>query len=252
MKAWRPSLMFATVGIATVLVIFASLTAAGITLTNKLATASSPYLRQAAKQPVAWYPWGEEAFRLAKTLDRPILMDIGAIWCHWCHVMDTETYGNPEVARLINANFVAIKVDRDERPDIDARYQRAVQVLTGQGGWPLTVFMTPEGQVFYGGGTFLPDDQFGRSGFKRLLPAIADAYHHQKDRVTSLATQVSEALARVEAAALRQAPLSSRLVNEIAQAVEENFDPVQGGFGRVVLMESCRRSLWKTWRKRGS
>ena len=101
---------------------------------NKLATASSPYLREAATQPVAWYPWGEEPFRLAKAMDRPILLDIGAIWCHWCHVMDEETYSNPEVAALINTNFIAIKVDRDERPDIDTRYQRAVQALTGQGG----------------------------------------------------------------------------------------------------------------------
>lgn len=224
--------MFATVGIATVLTIFPSPTAAQVTTTNKLATASSPYLRQAAKQPVAWYPWGEEPFRLAKALDRPILMDIGAIWCHWCHVMDEETYGNPEVARLINTNFVAIKVDRDERPDIDARYQRAVRVLTGLGGWPLTVFMTPDGRVFYGGGTFLPDDRFGRPGFTRLLPAIADAYQHQKDRVASLAAQVSGTLAAVETAALRRATLSPRLVNEIAQAVVETFDPVQGGFGR--------------------
>jgi uncharacterized protein YyaL (SSP411 family) len=134
---------------------------AGQKLTNQLANASSPYLREAASQPVAWYPWGD--------------MDIGAIWCHWCHVMDHETYSNPEVAQLINNNFIAIRVDRDERPDIDAQYQQAVQAITNHGGWPLTVFMTPEGKVFYGGGTFFPDDRFGRPGFKRERPQGDDS-----------------------------------------------------------------------------
>ncbi|MBI2903073.1 MAG: DUF255 domain-containing protein [Candidatus Methylomirabilis oxyfera] len=145
--------------------------ASEVKLTNKLATAASPYLRDAARQPVAWYPWGEEPFRLAKKLNRPVLLDIGAIWCHWCHVMDEETYSNPEVARLINDNFIAIKVDRDERPDIDSRYQKAVHALTGAGGWSLTVFLNAGGQGFYGGGTFFPDDQYGRIDFN---PATQD------------------------------------------------------------------------------
>jgi len=205
--------------------------AAQVTLQNTLATASSPYLREAATQPIAWYPWGDEPFRLAKALDRPILMDIGAIWCHWCHVMDEQTYGNPDVVRLINTLFVAIKVDRDERPDIDIRYQKAVQALTGHGGWPLTVFMTPEGKVFYGGGTFLADDAYGRRGFKWLLPAMADAYHRQKEKAVSVGNEVSEALAAAEAAALRRAPLSSNVVKGIAEAEVGTFDPVHGGFG---------------------
>jgi hypothetical protein len=160
-----------------------------------LATATSPYLREAANQPVAWHPWGEEPFRLAKELDGPILLDIGAIWCHWCHVMDVETYGNPEVADLINTHFIAIKVDRDERLDIDARYQKAIQVLTGGGGWPLTVFMTPEGKVFHGGGTFFPDDRFGRPGFKTLLPRVATVYHQRKEAVLAAAEQLHDTLA---------------------------------------------------------
>jgi uncharacterized protein len=214
----------------------ASSPAAGgdVTLTNKLATAASPYLREAARQPVAWYPWGDEPFRLARKLDRPILLDLGAIWCHWCHVMDEQTYSNPEIARLINEHFVAIKVDRDERPDIDARYQQAVQALSGQGGWPLTVFLSPEGDVFYGGGTFLPDDQYGRPGFRRLLPVLADIYRRQRDKVKAVGAEVSQALAAAEAAAQRREPLSSGLVDSIVTASVQDFDAVNGGFGHGV------------------
>ncbi|HVG36832.1 MAG TPA: thioredoxin domain-containing protein, partial [Thermoplasmata archaeon] len=118
---------------------------------NRLSRESSTYLKGAAHQPVEWYPWGEDAFRRAKELDRPILLDIGATWCHWCHVIDRESYEDPNLASVINENFVAIKVDRDERPDIDARYQQAVGAIAGQGGWPLTAFLTPDGKVFYGG-----------------------------------------------------------------------------------------------------
>jgi uncharacterized protein YyaL (SSP411 family) len=118
---------------------------------NRLGEAASAYLQSAAHQPIHWYPWGDEAFSAARTQDRPVLLDIGAVWCHWCHVMDRESYDNRDTAALINELFVAVKVDRDERPDVDARYQRAVQLLTGQGGWPLTAFLTPDGEVFYGG-----------------------------------------------------------------------------------------------------
>ncbi|MGH7504198.1 MAG: thioredoxin domain-containing protein, partial [Longimicrobiales bacterium] len=111
----------------------------------------SPFLQHGATQPVNWLPWGDVAFERARALDRPILLDIGAVWCHWCHVMDRESYEDVETAALINERFVPVKVDRDERPDVDARYQRAVQLLTGQGGWPVTAFLTPEGEVFYGG-----------------------------------------------------------------------------------------------------
>jgi uncharacterized protein len=203
-----------------------------VKLTNKLATAASPYLREAAMQPVAWYPWGEEPFRLAKELDRPILLDIGAIWCHWCHVMDQETYSNVEVARLINQAFIAIKVDRDERPDIDIRYQRAVQAMSGSGGWPLTVFLTPEGEAFYGGGTFYPDDRFGRPGFKTVLPKVAEVYHRRKEAVLGAAKQLQEAVASLETEALRRADLSPSLVQAVAQALVSSFDAMHGGFGR--------------------
>ena len=207
---------------------------AGQKLTNQLAGASSPYLQEAASHPVAWYPWGEEAFRLAKELDRPILMDIGAIWCHWCHVMDHETYSNPEVAQLINNNFIAIRVDRDERPDIDARYQQAVQAITGHGGWPLTVFMTPEGKVFYGGGTFFPDDRFGRPGFKRLLPKLAELYRDRREMILTTADKLYKALSTHEAERLRKAPLSPQLVEAITQSMARFFDEEHGGFGPAM------------------
>ena len=136
---------------------------------NSLSKASSAYLRSAMHQPVQWHEWGEEAFALAQRENKPILLDIGAVWCHWCHVMDRESYDNPEIAQIINTLFVAVKVDRDERPDIDSRYQVAVQSISGQGGWPLTAFLTPDGKPFYGGTYFPPDEDYGRPSFRRVL-----------------------------------------------------------------------------------
>src|SRR5947199_190639 len=141
---------------------------------NRLSKETSTYLKGAAHQPVDWYPWGEEAFRRAKELDRPILLDIGATWCHWCHVIDRESYEDPDLAKTINDHFVAVKVDRDERPDIDARYQQAVGAIAGQGGWPLTGFLTPDGKVFYGGTYFPPKDSHGlRTIVTRTLTSMA-------------------------------------------------------------------------------
>ena len=128
---------------------------------NSLGNAASSYLRSARHQPVQWHPWGEEAFARAQAEDKPILLDIGAVWCHWCHVMDRESYENPEMAALINRLFIAVKVDRDERPDVDARYQAAVSAISGQGGWPLTAFLTPDGRPFFGGTYFPPSDRYG-------------------------------------------------------------------------------------------
>ncbi|HEV2429593.1 MAG TPA: thioredoxin domain-containing protein, partial [Thermoplasmata archaeon] len=136
---------------------------------HRLAQARSAYLRSAAEQSIDWHPWGEEPFQLARRLNRPVLLDVGAAWCHWCHVMDEGTYADGEVARLINAHFVAVKVDRDENPEVDRRYQREVGALTGEGGWPLTGFLTPEGEAFLGGTYFPPQDGMGRPGFRRVL-----------------------------------------------------------------------------------
>ena len=144
--------------------------------TNMLQGASSSYLRSAQHQPIHWHAWGVEAFARAQAEDKPVLLDIGAVWCHWCHVMDRESYEDPEIAAIINEHFVAVKVDRDERPDVDARYQSAVSAISGQGGWPLTAFLTPDGKPFFGG-TYIPrHNSFGRTGMDQVLLAMAQVW----------------------------------------------------------------------------
>src|SRR5438874_10359060 len=163
-------------------------------MSNLLASEPSAYLQSAAHQPVHRHPWGEPAYARAGTEDKPILLDIGAVWCHWCHVMDGESYEDPEIAETLNRDFVCIKVDRDERPDVDARYQRAVQALTRQGGWPLTAFLTPAGEVFYGGTYFPPDGRYGRPGFRTVLQSVLDAYRTRRDQVQAQADAIRQAL----------------------------------------------------------
>ncbi|MGE5207347.1 MAG: thioredoxin domain-containing protein [Chlamydiota bacterium] len=200
---------------------------------NSLAQASSAYLRSAMHQPIRWHQWGAEAFALAQKEDKPILLDIGAVWCHWCHVMDRESYDNPEVAAIINEHFIAIKVDRDERPDVDSRYQTAVSAVSGQGGWPLTAFLTPDGKPFYGGTYFPPDDQWGRPGFKRVLLAIASAYREKRAEVTEQASMVGNLLAQSEAFATPAAEFSPRVIDSIVAAAVKMFDSQHGGFGNA-------------------
>ena len=192
-------------------------------LRNQLAEASSPYLRSAAKQPVHWQEWSNDVFALARKLDRPIYLDIGAIWCHWCHEMDRESYENPEIATLINELFIPVKVDRDVRPDIDTRYQSAVAELAGSGGWPLTVFLTPDGNVFYGG-TYLPPDTL-----KAVLPQVAQGYRKDRERVALTA----QALRRHVAAASTggAATLSGEVVQGVVDHIRRSFDSDEGGFG---------------------
>ena len=141
---------------------------------NRLGATSSAYLQSAAHQPIHWHSWGGEAFDAAREENRPVLLDIGAAWCHWCHVMDRESYDDPALADYLNQHFICIKVDRDERPDVDARYQRAVQAFSGQGGWPLTAFLTPDGEVFYGGTYFPPDGKYGRPGLRSVLERVLE------------------------------------------------------------------------------
>ncbi|MCZ6626453.1 MAG: thioredoxin domain-containing protein [Deltaproteobacteria bacterium] len=202
---------------------------ANIPLVNQLADSPSPYLREAATSPVHWQFWGEQAFRLAKKTDRPILLDIGAIWCHWCHVMDEKTYGNPEVAKFINENFIPIKVDRDARPDIDGRFQLIVSALTRHGGWPLTVFMTPSGHAFFGGGTFLPEDSYRRPGFKTLLPRIVEVYQKDKEKLTANAKAIYRTIESNIAGSLQKGPLSQDLVRLIQEDILNRSDPMRGG-----------------------
>jgi hypothetical protein len=201
--------------------------------TNELGQAASAYLRSAARQPVHWREWGEQAFAQARELDKPILLDIGAVWCHWCHVMDRESYENPEVARLINEHYVAVKVDRDERPDIDSRYQTAVSALSGQGGWPLTAFLTPEGKPFYGGTYFPPQDQYGRPSMRRVLEAVAQSYKIQRTQVLESAQKICEALAGVERFEGGDKKADEEILKPLLESIGGMYDARFGGFGEA-------------------
>jgi uncharacterized protein YyaL (SSP411 family) len=200
---------------------------------NSLCKASSAYLRSAMHQPIQWNEWGEQPFATAKGENKPILLDIGAVWCHWCHVMDRESYDDPEVAKIVNERFVAVKVDRDERPDIDSRYQAAISAISGQGGWPLTAFLTPDGKPFYGGTYFPPHDNYGRPSFKRVLNSIADAYHQKNGDVVEQAEMVEVALARAESFTASRGKFSPKVIGEIVEAALKMFDPQNGGFGNA-------------------
>ena len=199
---------------------------------NRLKDSASPYLRSAAHQPINWHEWGNAAFARAKSEDKPILLDIGAVWCHWCHVIDRESYENPEIAKIINDNFVAIKVDRDERPEVDARYQSAISALSGQGGWPLTGFLLPNGKPFYGGTYFPPDDHNGRPGLRRVLMAVADSYRNKRADLERAANSISEAVAQAETFAGARAKFDLSVVDAQLQSITKLFDISHGGFGQ--------------------
>jgi uncharacterized protein YyaL (SSP411 family) len=199
--------------------------------TNSLAEAASAYLRSAMHQPIRWYEWGEAAFAAAQRENKPMLLDIGAVWCHWCHVMDRESYDDPEVAQIVNEHFIAVKVDRDERPDIDSRYQVAVSAISGQGGWPLTAFLTSEGKPFYGGTYFPPQDQWGRPSFKRVLMAIANAYREKRSEVAEQSQLVEQAIAKAESFAGHSARFSPQVIEAIVKSALGMFDAKNGGFG---------------------
>ena len=198
---------------------------------NQLEYAASSYLRSAMHQPVQWHPWGEAAFARAQAENKPILLDIGAVWCHWCHVMDGESYEDPEIAALINQHFIAVKVDRDERPDVDARYQAAVSAISGQGGWPLTGFLTPDGRPYFGGTYFPRQDRYGRPGFGRILLAMAQVWRERRDEALETAASVMAAIEQNESFSGRGADRSPALVEKIAGSALKQFDPRNGGFG---------------------
>jgi len=200
---------------------------------NRLKSSASPYLRSAAHQPVDWHEWGEEAFAKARAEGKPILLDIGAVWCHWCHVIDRESYENPEIAALINQFYVPVKVDRDERPDVDARYQSAVSAISGQGGWPLTAFLTCDGKPFFGGTYFPPDDAMGRPGFRRILMGVAEAFRSRRAEVDSSAEALAEAVGKAELNRTAQGELSFESVDSIVESARHLFDAEHGGFGEA-------------------
>jgi len=200
---------------------------------NSLSRASSAYLRSAMHQPIRWHEWGEEAFATATRENKPMLLDVGAVWCHWCHVMDRESYDDPEIAAIVNEHFIAVKVDRDERPDIDSRYQAAVQAVSGQGGWPLTAFLTPDGKPFYGGTYFPPTDGYGRPSFRRVLLSIANAYQEKHGDVVEQAKMVETAIAQSESFAGRGGRVSPRVIAAIQESAFRMFDQEHGGFGQA-------------------
>ncbi len=198
---------------------------------NALANARSSYLRSAMHQPIRWQEWGAEAFAQAAREDKPVLLDIGAVWCHWCHVMDRESYEDETLAPLINERFVAVKVDRDERPDVDSRYQAAVQSISGQGGWPLTAILTPDGRPFFGGTYFPRHDRYGRPGIERLLLTMSDAWTSKRGEVLESADSIIAAIEHGEAFAGRSGSLSQEITDKLVRSAIAQFDPHNGGFG---------------------
>ena len=201
--------------------------------TNRLATETSPYLLQHAHNPVDWYPWGEDAFVKAKAEDKPILLSVGYSACHWCHVMEHESFENEQIAGLMNRLFVNIKVDREERPDVDEIYMNAVQMLTGRGGWPMTVFLTPDGKPFYGGTYFPPEDRHNIPAFPRVLAGIAQAY---REKPADVAKSTAEILSRLEQLAQRQQttrPLDVSVLEKTAEGLAQHYDETHGGIGQA-------------------
>jgi uncharacterized protein YyaL (SSP411 family) len=197
---------------------------------NKLIDTGNPYLLQHAHNPVDWFPWSDEAFEKARKEDKPVFLSIGYSTCHWCHVMERESFENEQIAAIMNEHFISIKVDRESRPDIDTIYMNAVAAMTGSGGWPLSVFLTPDGKPFYGGTYFPPKDSFGHPGFERVLLTIADSWKNRRQELLESAGRLSELLKEGITPASKEA-LSADILTVAFNHLREAFDPVNGGFG---------------------
>jgi uncharacterized protein YyaL (SSP411 family) len=206
---------------------------------NRLQNSASPYLRSASHQPIDWHEWNDEAFARAQAEDKPILLDIGAVWCHWCHVIDRESYENSAISKIINEHFVAIKVDRDERPDVDSRYQSAISAISGQGGWPLTGFLLPDGKPFFGGTYFPPEDQMGRPGFRRVLLAVADSFKNKRPDLIRAADSLSDAVAQAETFTGAHGAFDVAVVDSQISSLTQLFDIRNGGFGKAPKFPHC-------------
>ncbi len=189
---------------------------------NNLINETSPYLLQHAHNPVDWYPWGEAALAKARAESKPILLSIGYSACHWCHVMEHESFENEATAKLMNENFVNIKVDREERPDLDQIYMNAVQMMTGHGGWPMTVFLTPEGVPFFGGTYFPPEDRYNMAGFPRVLLSVAEAFRSQRDQVAQTATTMLGELRRIGIAEPSREMITTEILNSAYVRIAKN------------------------------
>jgi uncharacterized protein len=198
---------------------------------NRLAQETSPYLLQHADNPVDWYPWGEEAFERARAEDKPILLSVGYAACHWCHVMEHESFEDDDTATLMNERFVNVKVDREERPDVDALYMDAVVALTGHGGWPMTVFLKPDGEPFFGGTYYPPEPRHGMPSFPDVLQAISGLYRERRGDVEGSASQLRDALEQASRIAPSSEPLTEDLLREAVRGLQRQFDPEWGGFG---------------------
>ena len=198
--------------------------------TNRLINESSPYLLQHAHNPVQWYPWGAEAFERAKKEDKPIFLSIGYSTCHWCHVMESESFEDERIAKIMNEHFVSIKVDREHRPDVDQIYMNAVQLMTGSGGWPLSVFLTPDGKPFYGGPYFPPKDMPGRPSFERVLLSIAEAWNTRRQELVNSAGKLNEVLANL-VGSTEETELSPEIFKDAFDYFQNTFDSTSGGFG---------------------
>ncbi len=223
---------------------------------NRLAREKSPYLRQHAGDPVDWHPWGEEAFERARREDKPVFLSIGYSTCHWCHVMREESFADEEVARLLNADFVAVKVDREERPDLDQRYMAVCQAIVGAGGWPLTILMTPDRQPFYAGTYFPKSRQWGRPGLLEVLPAAAEAWRTRRPEVLRTAEGITAAIerGRIKAKGRRVEELTAAVLDEAFRALAADFDRARGGFGRAPKFPVAHHIgfLLRHWRRTGN
>ncbi len=221
---------------------------------NRLANEKSLYLRQHADNPVDWYPWCEEAFRVAREQDKPILLSIGYSSCHWCHVMEHECFENPEIAQLQNELFVNIKVDREERPDLDELYMNALQAMTGSGGWPLNIFLTPDGKPFYGGTYFPPEDRGQLPAWPRVLLAVAQAYRERRADVERAAEDLVSYLHQQTRPPLQAVPLREQLLDEAARNLVPHYDREHGGFGTAPKFPSPLQIefLLRTFRRAGA
>lgn len=221
--------------------------------TNRLANETSPYLRQHAHNPVDWYPWGDEAIARARQLDRPIFLSIGYSACHWCHVMEHESFENEEIARILNEHFVSIKVDREERPDLDQIYMAAVQMISGSGGWPMTVFLTPDLRPFTGGTYFPPDDRYGRPGFRRILLSLVKTWADRRAEVEEAAGDLTQHLQTFGAIGGQPGDIEPRVLLLARERLGRTFDPVHGGFGSApkFLHTMDMRVLLRVWKRHG-
>src|SRR5947209_96088 len=202
-------------------------------MANRLAQETSPYLLQHAHNPVDWYAWGDDAFARARADDKPILLSVGYSACHWCHVMERESFEDEATAQLMNEHFVNVKVDREERPDVDAVYMDAVVALSGQGGWPMTVFLTPDGKPFFGGTYYPPEPRHGMPAFRQVLVALAEAYRDRRDDVARQAAALVEALQQSARTEPSRDPLTESILDDAVRVLRTQYDPQWGGFGRA-------------------